>query len=218
MTQLATHVLLVRHAQSNVNVERVIGGRRSDRGLTEHGREQAERLRVRLLATAELQPDVLVSSSLPRALATAEHIAPALGLRPLTDDGLCEMDPGEADGLSFEEYEVRYGPLTFDPTRPLSPGGETWGRFARRVSTTLGRLTAAHAGRRLLLVAHGWVIEASFLHFFGLPKSRTPRLEFQVTHTSLTHWYEHPRDATMRWFLGRYNDAAHLLPSVRWDR
>lgn len=216
MTREPTHVLLVRHAQSNVNVERVIGGRRSDRGLTEVGREQAERLRARLVAAPEWQPDVLVSSSLPRALATAEHVAQALGLPLSTDDGLCEMDPGEADGLSFDEYAARYGPLVFDPTRPLSPGGETWARFSRRVAATLARLTETYAGRRLLLVAHGWVIEAAFLHFFDLPKSRAPRLEFQVTHTSLTHWYEHPRGDELRWFLGRYNDAAHLLPGVRW--
>lgn len=217
MSAKPTHVVLVRHAQSNVNVERVIGGRRSDRGLTERGREQAERLRARLLAAPELRPDVLVSSSLPRALATAEHIAPALGLQPLSDDGLCEMHPGEADGLSFAEYEARYGALVFDPTRPLSPGGETWAGFSRRVAAALARLTQAHAGRHLMLVAHGWVIEASFLHFFGLPKSRAPRLEFQVTHTSLTHWYQHARGEELRWFLGRYNDAAHLLPGVRWD-
>lgn len=211
---MTTHVWLIRHAEAVVNVERLVAGPRNDRGLTPRGVAQAEALRARLQAAREFTPDVLVSSTLPRALETARLIAPAFGLDVATDDGLCEMQPGEAEGLTFDECEARFGP--YDPARPISPGGETWQAFVRRVGRTLGRLTREQAGRTLLLVAHGWVIEASFVHFFGLPNTRVPRLEFQVTHTSLTHWYERQRPTGPRFYLGRYNDAAHLHPAARF--
>jgi probable phosphoglycerate mutase len=211
---VSTHVWLVRHAEAVVNVERRVAGPRCDPGLTPLGVAQAEALRRRLEAAREFAPHVLVSSTLPRAQQTARLLAPAVGLDVATDDGLCEMHPGAAEGLTFEECEARYGP--YDPRRPISPGGETWQRFVRRVDRALERLTRAHAGRTLLLVAHGWVVEASFVSFFGLPNTRVPRLEFQVTHTSLTHWYERRAPAGPRWYLGRYNDAAHLQPAARF--
>lgn len=210
----ATHVWLIRHAEAVVNVERLVAGPRCDTGLTPLGVAQAEALRARLMVSSECAAHVLVSSSLPRALQTARLIAPALGLEPLGDDGLCEMQPGEAEGLTFEECAARYG--AYDPRLPISPGGERWQQFVRRVGRTLARLTEAHAGRTLALVAHGWVIEASFVHFFGLPNPPVQRMEFQVTHTSLTHWYEKPTPEGRRWYLGRYNDAAHLHPAARW--
>jgi broad specificity phosphatase PhoE len=210
-----THVWLIRHAEALVNVERRVAGPRCDSGLTPQGVAQAEALRARLEAAHEFTPRVLISSTLPRARQTALLLAPAFGLEPTADEGLCEMHPGEAEGLTFEECEARYG--AYDPRRPISPGGERWQTFVRRVGRTLGRLVEAHAGHTLALVAHGWVIEASFVHFFALPNPRVPRLEFQVTHTSLTHWYERRRPAGARFYLGRYNDAAHLQKASRWQ-
>lgn len=215
MTRRLTQVHMIRHAEARVNVQQLVAGPTCDTGLTPRGVEQAERLARRLAATPGLRAELLVSSGLPRAWQTACILAPALGLEVLRDDGLREMDAGEAEGLTFAECEARYGPYV--PTRPISPGGETWQAFVRRVGRVLARLTQAHTGRTLVLVAHGWVIEASFVHFFRLPNWRDPRLELQVTHTSLTHWYEVAQPAGPRWFLGRYNDAVHLDPRVRWD-
>lgn len=55
--------MLIRHAESNVIVKRIIGGYRSCDGLSELGRQQAHRLRDRLAAAGELAPDVLISSN-----------------------------------------------------------------------------------------------------------------------------------------------------------
>jgi broad specificity phosphatase PhoE len=57
-----------------------------------------------LSATGELgRVDALLASILPRAVETAELIAPALGLDPDSVDqdcDLCELHPGECDGMS----------------------------------------------------------------------------------------------------------------------
>src|SRR5687767_9069721 len=99
----ATRLLLIRHGQSVGNAEQLMVGMATDVGLSELGREQAERLRDRLAATGEVRADVLVASSLPRARQTAEIVAPALGLEPALDDELHELRCGEGEGLTFTE-------------------------------------------------------------------------------------------------------------------
>jgi probable phosphoglycerate mutase len=71
-----TRIVLVRHGESVATVERYLGGLRTCRGLTEHGRAQAQALGARLQRTKELQVDAIVSSSFPRAMQTADIVAP----------------------------------------------------------------------------------------------------------------------------------------------
>lgn len=217
MTEPMTQLYLIRHGQAVVNVTRIIGGMRGDTGLTARGVEQAEHLRDRLAATREIPADVLITSTMPRARQTARIIAPAFGLSPLEDSEFQELNPGEADGLSFEEYEARYGKLKFDPIRPLSPGGETWATFLQRLSNAYTRIIEQHAGKTVAIVCHGWVIEASFVHFMALNQLEPNVLGFQVSNTSLTHWEQFQRNNTFNWRLGRYNDAVHLHAAVRWS-
>jgi len=75
----ATRLVLVRHGEAVCNVSGVCGGRIGCQGLTDRGRAQVEALRDRLLVTGELAgTDVLYASLLPRAIETAELLAPAL--------------------------------------------------------------------------------------------------------------------------------------------
>jgi probable phosphoglycerate mutase len=77
-----TRFVLVRHGESNTTVARTIGGYRTCRGLSPLGCKQAEALAERLARTGEVEADVLVSSNFPRAIETAELIAPALLVKP----------------------------------------------------------------------------------------------------------------------------------------
>jgi len=74
-----TRLVLIRHGESVSTVERRIGGVRTCGGLSPLGRKQAEALATRLARTGELRPDVLVASTIRRAVETAEIIAPAVG-------------------------------------------------------------------------------------------------------------------------------------------
>ena len=71
MVGAMTRLILVRHGESQVTVNRVIGGPRTCSGLSELGRQQAARLRERWAATPEFTADVVVSSAYPRARETA---------------------------------------------------------------------------------------------------------------------------------------------------
>ena len=205
---MSSRLVLVRHGQSRATVDGTVGGERGCRGLTATGHDQADALAARLARTHELAgADVLVSSTMPRAVETAAHLAPVLGLPVLQDRDLCELHPGEGDGLTWAEWERIYGSfdLGSEPDRPLSPGGESWAVFGVRARAALR--TWAARGTTVVAVCHGGVIEQSLVLGFGLP-GVTPPGHHLVTppNTSLTEW----RVTGGSWELVRYADAAHL--------
>jgi probable phosphoglycerate mutase len=203
-----TRLVLVRHGEARAALDRVVAGERGCTGLTELGRHQAERLRDRVSRTGELVADVLLASTLPRAIETAEIIAPALGHPEIViDRDLCELHPGESDTLRWDEYAERYGvDMAARPFEPMSPGGESLAEFNIRVGRALTRLAEEHEGRSVVVACHGGVVIGSMVCFLGLPAQRAPLARLDVTNTSITEWER--RDG--RWALLRYNDAGHL--------
>ena len=216
---MATELYLVRHGEAVANVEPVIGGMRGDGGLTDTGRGQARLLQERLLHE-RLPADRLVSSTLPRALQTAEYVARALGLPVVGDEGLHELRPGEADGLTVEEWRARYRSgeepsAARDPYRVFSPGGESWATFLARAGGALCRLVTRHQDETVVAVCHAGVVEASFALAFGLGASGN-RVDCAPLNTSLTHWRHRSAPAgEPEWTLVSYNDAHHLTGSAR---
>jgi probable phosphoglycerate mutase len=207
-SETPTTLVLVRHGESNVTVNRVIGGHRSCSGLSELGRRQADRLRERLVTTLELTADVLISSNFPRAIETAEAIAPAFGGPAIEiDPGFGEHDPGpEIDGMTFEQYVERFGtPDWTDPDVEVFPGGETVAAFHRRVGATLASTLEVHRGKSIVVACHGGVVDATFRHL--LRTASTGSFELHTLNTSLTEFTTAPSG---EWRLKRYNDAAHL--------
>jgi len=218
-----THLYLIRHGEAWANVQPVVAGMRGDQGLTPRGIAQAERLRDRL-ARGELKADVLISSTLPRARQTAEIVRPALGLPIIFDDEVQELRVGEADGMSNQEAWSTFGLPDFvnAPLRPIAPGGESWATFTLRVAHALHRITSEHAGKTIVVICHGGVIDSSFIYFFHMPGMVVPPADFHTRNTSITHWERVNRGGRNLWRLNGYNDIAHLhdigaIESLRWE-
>jgi probable phosphoglycerate mutase len=171
--------------------------------------KEAEALRDRLVASQELASAVAVYSSiLPRAIETAAIAAPGLrGMAAVSDCELCELHPGEADGLTWTEFVDRYGGPNWetDPDAALAPGGESWTGFVHRVVNVLNDMAARHHGELVVIFCHGGVVEAAMEALIPVAPERG-RLKLRTNHTSLTEWEKGPGG----WLLLRYNDAAHL--------
>jgi broad specificity phosphatase PhoE len=203
-------LVLVRHGDAHAGFHGVIGGERGCGGLTDLGRRQADALRAHLAETQRLQPDVLVTSVLPRAIETAQIIAPALGLEIAGHEcDLCEVHPGDADGLTWAEYGVRHGSFDMEaePDRVFAPQGDSWNSFHARVRRTLDRFVEDHADQTVVAVCHAGVIMASMRILLGIPPQSAAQL--RPTNTGLTEWSYDP--ARERWTLHTFNDASHLL-------
>lgn len=213
-----TRLVLVRHGEARAALDRVVAGERGCSGLSELGRVQAGALRDRLARTGEVVADVLASSTLPRAIETAEIIAPALadsnGRTPeiVQYRDLCELHPGECDTLGWDEYAERYGvDMLAQPFEPMSPGGESLAEFNVRVGRALTALADEHEGRSIVVACHGGVVMGSMKCFLGLPVLPSPGVDMLVTNTSLTEWERcRGQGCENQWRLVRYNDAAHL--------
>jgi phosphohistidine phosphatase len=96
-------IYLVRHAEA---VPEEAGLRDEDRFLTSRGREAARGL-ARLLRENRVEPDVLLSSPLPRAMQTAELLADGLDFLGVVEVLPC-LRPGSHPRIAAEEL-VRRG-------------------------------------------------------------------------------------------------------------
>ena len=189
---------------------RVIGGHRTCSGLSELGRQQAERLRDRWATSGEVVADVLISSQYARARETAEIVAPSIGdLAVIEEPGFGEHDPGpDCDGMGFDEYIERYGAGWWagDPFGTSFPGGETVAAFQFRVGRAIRRTIDAYADKTVVVVCHGGVVDAALR--LALKSPATGGLEIHTLKPSITEIHLIKDNL---WRLIRYNDVGHLL-------
>lgn len=205
----STRLVLVRHGESRATIERFVGGPRSCTGLTDHGRLQAEALRNRLSAGHDVEATALFASNFPRALETANIIAPSIGSLPVSvDSGWGEHDPGpDCDGMTYDEFIERFGVPRWDgdPHDVVYPGGETISQFHDRVMEALRRTVRQHEGGTVVIACHAGVIDAVMRN--TLHMHQTGKFELHTQNTSLTELL-HVQGS--KWRLLRYNDSSHL--------
>jgi probable phosphoglycerate mutase len=217
-----TRIVLVRHGESMNQENKVVGGHKGCEGLSRRGRAQVQALADRLTRTGELAgAAALYSSVMPRAIETADILAPALGFDP---DGIrrecdfCEHHPGEGDGLPWEEYEQRYPlPSAWDPHLRRDPGAETWAEMTERVARGLDMLVREHAGETVVVACHGGVVVHSMMRWLHLDPAGTGRAWIGPANSSLTEWRFGPNPFekdTLAIELVRFNDHAHLVGSA----
>jgi broad specificity phosphatase PhoE len=152
-----TRILLLRHAETSA--PDLFHGAESDIGLGERGHQQAEALAQTLAA---LGPDALYCSAMRRAVETATPIGRACGLVPQLVESLHERRVGPLSGKSreegldvYEEAKWRWMAGELDYTHE---GGESYAEIRRRVVPAFEVLAQRHAGRTIVVVAHGVVI------------------------------------------------------------
>jgi probable phosphoglycerate mutase len=148
---------------------------------------------------------------LPRAIETAQIIAPALGLEIARHDcDLCEVHTGAADGLAWEEYDVRYGSFDMEaePDRVFAPEGDSWNSFHDRVQSFIERLAADHPHETVVAVCHAGVIMAGLRRLLGMPPVGGST-QLRPTNTGLTEVEHDP--VLDRWTLHSFNETGHLL-------
>lgn len=149
-----TRVILVRHGQTDWNVERRYQGK-TNIPLNDNGRRQAARVAEELSC---LRLAAVYSSELDRSFRTAALIARPHGIDVVSDPRLNEIDQGEWEGLRHEEIADRYGERLRlweeDPTSTLPPGGESLAEVRERVLECLHEILLKHPNDTVCIVAH----------------------------------------------------------------
>ena len=212
--------MLVRHGEAVCNVNGIVGGARGCTGLTELGRARSRPWRTGSPSPGSCEATALYSSTLPRAIETAELLRPFLGdgrLEIAQDRALRELDPGQADGLTWQEVIDRFGVPEWDtdPGCLIAPGGESWTGFVARVADAVQALAERHPGELVVAAVHAGVIEATMISFLQIPPEAHRRGWARILHASLTEWEWVPGEA--RWVLLRFNDACGVPGPVPVD-
>jgi len=176
---MVTTIYLIRHGETEGNPD----GKRRYKGsldvpLSERGISQIEAL-TRHLESVPISK--IYSSPLSRALRSAEIIASAKGLSPISLDSLRERSFGVWEGMSFDEIVDRY-PKEFnlwkeDPLRFSPIGGESTLEVRERVMPTISKLIDEHKGESIIVVAHGGVNRVVLCEVLGIPLENIFRIE-----------------------------------------
>jgi len=162
-------VLLVRHGVTPTT-GKVLPGRARGLHLAPEGHAQADAVAARI-ASLSRRPVALYASPLERTKETAKPIGEALGLRVTTDRGLLECDFGEWTGKELAALSKlpAWNTVQRWPSGFTFPGGESFAAMSTRISATVARIAAAHAGQTVVAVSHADPIKAAVAWAGGVP-------------------------------------------------
>jgi broad specificity phosphatase PhoE len=164
-----THVLMVRHGQTNWNREPRYQGH-TDVPLNEKGVEQSLQLAEKI---AQNYPKInaIYSSDLTRAFVTALATAEKFALPVIKKTGLRELNLGEVEGLRLDNPKVLavqeaanqrsalYPDFRKQWDFPFSAGGESYNQLLDRVKNEILEIAKTHPNETVVVFTHGGVIQ-----------------------------------------------------------
>ena len=164
---VSTHVLLIRHGQSEGNAARRFGGHTAT-PLSPRGRKQAN-------ATAQALKDeeltAIYSSDLARAVETAQPLANLTGLAVNPTNAFRERSVGVMEGLTFEDaaeqHPEQYAALLRRDFEHVLTGGESYRQLLDRAWQKLDEIIAENKGGKIAVFSHTGTICILALHLMG---------------------------------------------------
>jgi broad specificity phosphatase PhoE len=172
---------LVRHAE-HAFLGHGLAGRTPAIALSSAGIAQAQAL-ARHYAGQEVR--AVLTSPVQRAQETACAIASALGLVPVIEPGIEEIDFGAWSGAAFATLAPQPGWAAWNNARAIAPtpGGETMLMAQVRAVSALTQQRAQ--GGMVIAVSHADVIKAVLAIVLGMPLDLLHRLEIAPASRSI---------------------------------
>ncbi len=164
-------VILLRHGRSTSNTAHTLAGRSEGVDLDPVGRDQAQAVVDRI---GDLPVKAIVRSPLLRCERTVEPLAAALGLQPVVDERISEVDYGTWTGRKIGDLfkEPLWKVVQQQPSAAIFPEGESLAAVQARAVAAVRehdrRLAAEHGADVLWLACtHGDVIKAVLADALG---------------------------------------------------
>jgi broad specificity phosphatase PhoE len=196
-------LILARHGETVWNVKRVFRGR-ADVELDEVGIKQAKLLGKYL---SNWRLEAIYSSSMKRALDTANIVARYQKVGVHTAEGLIDFDYGEWQSLHEQKVKRLYPTLHNEwhnnPHKVKMPGGESLEDVRRRAVDVVGDILSKHKGS-VVLVSHRVVLKVLICYLLGLDNSHFWNISQDVCGITIFNYVDG------RFVLTRHNDTSHL--------
>ncbi|MDT5181295.1 MAG: hypothetical protein QOJ95_5493 [Mycobacterium sp.] len=164
-------VILLRHGRSTSNTAHTLAGRSDGVDLDDKGREQAE---SRIARIGELPVKAIVRSPLLRCERTVAPLAVALGVEPVVDERLSEVDYGTWTGCKIGDLvkEPLWAVVQQQPSAAVFPEGEGLAQVQARAVAAVREhdrtLAEQHEGDVLWVACtHGDVIKSIIADALG---------------------------------------------------
>ncbi|MFC8181239.1 bifunctional RNase H/acid phosphatase [Rhodococcus sp. NPDC057297] len=184
-----TRLVLLRHGQTPLSVERRYSGR-GNPPLTQIGEGQAAAAAAHLAQRDDIA--AIVASPLGRAQQTAGALARKVGLEVSTLGELTETDFGDWEGLTFKEAFEKYPDVHQKwrgDTSVAAPGGESFDTVLERVTVARDKLVASYAGSTVVVVSHVTPIKMLLQLALDVGPSLLYRLHLDLASLSIAEFY-----------------------------
>ncbi|HEX9061454.1 MAG TPA: alpha-ribazole phosphatase [Clostridia bacterium] len=177
-------LFFIRHGQTDWNVKGRMQGS-FDSELNNTGINQAEELAKKLLES-NYKFSKIYSSTLKRAVKTAQILCKALNLEHIQLKGLEEINLGQWEGLTWEEVKEKfpeeYAKWYENRRYTRSPGGESYQDMLDRVLEAINKIINGN-DRNVAIVTHGGVIMCLQCYITNTPYNEMRK--FKVDNTSI---------------------------------
>lgn len=201
-------IYLIRHGESQWNVLRKIQGQK-DIPLTDKGRKQAELAGEKL---SEENIDIIYSSDLKRASETAEIIGQNIGIEPIYNMSLREINFGIWEGLSNDSMNSKYRDEVClwrrEPEKLNIQEAENLYDVQRRAMNFLNFILENEKDENILVVSHGVTLKTIILDLLNMDLIYFKNLTIDNTGLSIIEFREYNR------VLKLLNDISHLKENL----
>jgi broad specificity phosphatase PhoE len=197
-------LILVRHAETDWNKQRLVQGGGVDQALNETGHRQAQRLSQ---ALRDQKLEAVYAGPLSRTRATAEAIVQHHALQVINEPDLREMDAGSFNGAPVQKlgyFLNDYFANNRDAGQFRMPGGESLAELAARTWGATQRILNRHQDGEVVAVSHHLAILTIICQALGLDLAYFRRLRMDIAAISILEF----RDAKAN--LVQLNDTCHL--------
>lgn len=188
-------IYLLRHGQTE-GPKKVYKGH-IDVPLSREGQTQIEKTAIFLkdyVRKYRLKPELIYSSPLKRALASAEILGKTLSLEVKPEETLKERSFGKWEGLSINEivslYPDDFERWRLNPAKFSPPDGESTIEVNKRASEALKKIIKNHKNSQIFITAHGGINRVILCNILGMPLENIFRIEQDFACVNIIEFYE----------------------------
>jgi broad specificity phosphatase PhoE len=183
-----TEIYLVRHGQTDWNLEKRIQGN-ADIPLNDEGITQSQALAESLQGE---RFDAVFSSDLIRAAQTAQILARRLSAPLFYDPRLREVNHGKWEGMLISDvrsqYSGEYSAFRDDRPDGRAPGGETMREALQRIEAAVDEAARQYPGGRIVIVSHGLALALLRCRLNNAPLNLSHLFGLDNCAGELIHW------------------------------
>jgi probable phosphoglycerate mutase len=187
-------LVLVRHGQTDFNVQHRLPGQLPGIPLNSEGRHEAE---MTALAIRDLPLTAIVASPLDRTMETAACICEGRGLEIHQDHDLLDTNYGPFNGKNWDELdksEPMWQRMMRDPNASVK-GVERFADVQKRAVRAAERWRhAASAGEWVALVTHADLVKMIVAHYLDIALADIPLINMDNASVSLLAFHPDPKE------------------------